>query len=102
MFALNCAVHGPSQLFFAAGLLSCSERQSRERDDVVARSDRKPAASAGSLVSAGSATNARSLARPSPFMSLPTIGVNGRPELVLPYSDTANHGCAKPADSVTS
>jgi hypothetical protein len=99
---LNDAVHGPSQLLRAAALFTCRNKQSRDRDDVDANSDRNPCASAGSATRAASNTKARSFARPSPFTSLPTTGVNGSPELAFPNSETPNHRCEYPAEIVIS
>src|SRR5665213_1849398 len=87
--AFRAVVHGPSQLFRCAAEPNWLVRQSRTLFDDVARSVRVALASDASDIVAGLKMNARSLAKPSPFTSPPTIGVNGRPDCIRPKNVSA-------------
>src|SRR3989454_5404158 len=76
----SAGCHGPVQELRPATRLSWCPRQSRTAGGAVASSARIPVATEESDAVAGSNTNARSLRAPSPLMSEPTSGVNGRSE----------------------
>src|SRR6185437_2275335 len=87
--ALSDSVHGPSQLLRAAAWPIWSRRQFRTLLDELASSERVALASDASLAVAGSKTNARSFASPSPFTSPPTMGVKGSPDCRRPKNVSA-------------